>query len=615
MIDTLHFTPCGDRSLLIYVGEGIDPTVNDRVHSLARAIRQTGHPALVEVTASYHAVLVEYDPVRLRLDQLEELTLLAAQGLDAALVEPRTVVLPVCYGGELGPDLGTVAAHAGLPSAEVVARHSGSAYRVYCLGFSPGFPYLGGLDPAIHTPRLAEPRTKVPGGSVGIGGSQTGIYPAPSPGGWQLIGRTPARLFDPYREAPALLEPGAFVRFDPITREEYSRLEAEAEGQVRPEPAEYAPGKTGIRVIQPGMMTTIQDLGRRGYMAYGVSPAGAADFRSLMVGNWLLGNRARTSALEITLAGPEVEFTGPVTFCVTGAPIPAQLIPGDGGSPVTISGWTTHVAYPGDRLRMGMTTAGCRAYLCIAGGLDLTPVLGSLSEDLFGHVGPLGRPLRAGDWLPVGLPLHPPADLAGRSLPADAVPRFGGDVTLRATRGPQDAAFAPEGISAFFGGTYVVGSKSDRQGLRLEGPQIAHAGRPDILSEPVPTGAIQVPAGGQPILLMGNRQTVGGYTKIAVAVYPDVAVAAQLRPGDRVRFQEVDQAGAHAVAWAERRRLAQIRRYLERSMHPAAPPASMSPPTPVAVTSPPVAATPGVRTYRITICGIEFAATVEDIDS
>lgn len=624
MINGLRFVPCGDRSVLLYLGDGIDPAVNDRVLALADALRANPHPALVEITGSYHCLLIEYDPLRVRFDQLEQMVREALENLTPP-PPGRTVEVPVCYGGAMGPDLDAVTAHAGLTPAEVVRRHASGSYRVYALGFSPGFPYLGGLDPAIHTPRLADPRVKLPAGSVGIGNDQTGIYPASSPGGWRLIGRTPVRLFDPGRTPPAYLEPGDMVRFVPISPDEFTEPEPRP---APPLPAE-TDGRTGLRIIQPGMSTTIQDLGRRGYMRYGVPVGGAADFRALMIGNWLLGNRARSSALEITLTGPEVEFTGPVAFALTGAPIQAELLPASGASPLAVPPWTALLASPGDRLRIGQATAGCRSYLCIAGGIDLPPVLGSLSEDLFGKIGPLGRPLRAGDFLPSGLPIHPPADLAGRAIPQDAVPDYPSQGLIRVVRGPHAAMFPPEAIAAFFGGEYVVGTNSDRQGLRLAGPKLSPAGRADVLSEPLPPGAVQVPANGQPILLLGNRQTTGGYPEIAVAVFSDLAVAGQLRTGDRLKFHEIDLSEAHGIVWADRRRLAQIRRYLERDTRrrpdqyereiaeqvargiarqpaPASPNSELGQPAPGEIVR--------SRVLRLKIGAVEYEALVEEID-
>lgn len=624
-----RFHLCGDRSLLVYLGEQIDPDLNRAVHALTRALRRHAHPAIVEVSPSYHCLLVEFDPVRIRPDQVEEMVRRDLAALDLGEEENRVVEVPVLYGGEVGPDLDAVARHTGLTPEEVIQRHSAGLYRVYCLGFSPGFAYMGGLEPALHTPRLPDPRTKVPGGSVAIGGAQTGVYPSPSPGGWLLIGRSPLTMFSPWQSPPSRLNPGDDVRFVPVTAKRYAELEA-AEVRTSPEPPAFQPGRSGLRVLQPGLQTTIQDLGRRGYMSLGVPVAGAADFVSLMIGNWLVGNRARTGALEITLLGPEIEFTGVVAFSLTGAPIPAELIRANGGSPRPVPAWTALAAFPGDRLRLGTAQQGCRSYLCVAGGVAVEPVLGSVSEDLFGKIGPLGRPLKTGDWLPVGLPLHPPAELTGRSLPADAIPSFAEIPVIRANRGPQSDAFAPEGFDAFFSGEYLVQNQSDRQGVRLSGPPIARAKGADIISEPIPPGSIQVPANGQPILLLSNRQTTGGYTKIATAIYSDLAVAAQVRPGSSLRFQEVDDAEAHHIAWAERRRLAQIRRYLEREMFRHESPWIPHQEPGVAVSPTGTEAGPAegteaeaaeaaeavgqVRTFRITIGDVTYTAEVEEVE-
>lgn len=612
---------CGDRAVLMRLGRGIDPAVNAQVHAAARALNALEHPAITEVVPAYDALLVEYDPIRLRWDELCRL-LTGAAGSTAAAAAGRVVTVPVLYGGEGGPDLDDVAAHAGLSPAEVVRRHAAGAYRVYCLGFSPGFCYLGGLDPALATPRLSAPRVKVPTGSVGIGGSQTGVYPSESPGGWRLLGRTPAVLFDPDRPQPSLVEPGDVVRFTLVDAATFLTMQLQR-GAPRPQngPVEET-GRPGLRILSPGLLTTVQDLGRRGYQALGVPVAGAVDYWAVMVGNWLLGNRARKAALEITLSGPEVEFTGPVAFCLTGAPVPAELVPAGGGSPVRVPGWMSQLAGPGDRLRIGTAAAGCRAYLCVAGGLDVPAVLGSRSEDLFAKLGPFGRPLKAGDWLPAGEPVLSPADLAGRVLPVDAVPHYHGAwqgaLEVRVVLGPQQDAFTAAGIDTFLSGEYRVGAKSDRQGARLEGPAIAHRGAADIVSEGMPAGGIQVPADGKPIVLLANRQTIGGYAKIAVGLYPDVARVGQLRPGDTLRFRPVDLHEAHQIAWAERRELARVRRLLEKEAAGAtgrgAPPALLRPapvPAPAPAAAPvPAAELGGPRRFKVRIDAMEFDVEV-----
>ncbi|MDR1263410.1 MAG: 5-oxoprolinase subunit PxpB, partial [Oscillospiraceae bacterium] len=185
-------------------------------------------PGVIESTASYRSLLVSFDPMRVGEGGLKRQLSRRLRSLspDVSASAPADVVeLPVCYGGAYGPDLDDVAAHTGLTAEEVVRRHSAAVYRVYMIGFMPGFPYLGGLPDELTTPRLSTPRALIPAGSVGIGGNQTGVYPLDSPGGWRLIGRTPRRLYDVNSSKPVLLAAGDGVRFIPISPEEYARLE------------------------------------------------------------------------------------------------------------------------------------------------------------------------------------------------------------------------------------------------------------------------------------------------------------------------------------------------------------------------------------------------------
>ncbi|MDR3673569.1 MAG: 5-oxoprolinase subunit PxpB [Holophaga sp.] len=229
----LHVEPLGDQALLAVLGEGIDPGVNDRVHQLTALIRASALPGIADLIPAYANLAVHYDPVAWATQGSpyqalrDELVRLWRSAGAAAPAAPRQVEIPVCYGLEYGPDLEAVADHCKLPAEAIVARHAGAEYRVYMLGFAPGFPYLGGLDPAIAAPRRETPRLKVPAGSVGIAGMQTGIYPLESPGGWQIIGRTPRRLFQPDREEPCLLRPGDRLRFVPVDREAYLAMDRE----------------------------------------------------------------------------------------------------------------------------------------------------------------------------------------------------------------------------------------------------------------------------------------------------------------------------------------------------------------------------------------------------
>jgi KipI family sensor histidine kinase inhibitor len=229
----LRMEPLGDQALLVILGEGIDPGVNDRVHQLTALIRGSALKGISDLIPAYANLAVHYDPAtwagqgspyQALRDQLARLWRSAGA---AAPPAPRQVEIPVCYGLDYGPDLEAVASHCRLSAEEIVARHAGAEYRVYMLGFAPGFPYLGGLDPAIAAPRRETPRLKVPAGSVGIAGMQTGIYPLESPGGWQIIGRTPKPLFQPDREEPCLLRPGDRLKFVPVDRAAYLAISEE----------------------------------------------------------------------------------------------------------------------------------------------------------------------------------------------------------------------------------------------------------------------------------------------------------------------------------------------------------------------------------------------------
>jgi biotin-dependent carboxylase-like uncharacterized protein len=434
-----------------------------------------------------------------------------------------------------------------------VALHAGTDYLVYMMGFMPGFPYLGGMPARIATPRLGTPRTVVPAGSVGIAGAQTGIYPTQSPGGWRLIGRTTLRLFDVSRVPPALIEAGDLVRFVPITS---TRSAAEAaretvERECRAA-APAAPAAKGITVVDGGMLSTVQDLGRVGSQRYGVPVAGAMDGWALRAANRLVGNADGTAALEITLAGPTLTFDVEAEIAVTGADLGARI----DGRPIEM--WQSHHVWAGRVLSFRGVRAGIRAYLAVAGGFDVPVVLGSRSTfTRSGFGGFEGRGLRSGDQLPLGQ-AGAAHERVLRRLRPGAVPAIGRVHELRVILGPQDDAFTPAGIATFLSETYTVTPQSDRVGCRLAGPPIAHRTGADIVSDGTAFGAVQVTGDGVPIILLADRGTTGGYTKIATIISADLGRVAQAAPGDHVRFVRVELAEACALARAVEQALDQI---------------------------------------------------------
>jgi len=207
---------CGDAAILIELADEIDDAVNDRVHALAHHVRSQNRPAILDLIPAYASLLVCYDPAQILFAPLADYLRTILQAIPTrATAPPRLIEIPTRYGGEFGPDLKFLAAFSGLSETEVVRLHSETIYRVYLIGFAPGFAYLGSVPAPIAAPRLETPRTRVPAGSVGIAGKQTGIYPTETPGGWRLIGRTDLQLFDPRDDPPTLLRPGDRVKFVP----------------------------------------------------------------------------------------------------------------------------------------------------------------------------------------------------------------------------------------------------------------------------------------------------------------------------------------------------------------------------------------------------------------
>jgi len=226
----VRFLSAGEQGLVIEFGSTIDFGINSRVHQTAQLLKEKLTCEIIEVVPTYRSLMVYFNPLYIKRDDLirkvEELLIIAAteakeQG------NGKVVDIPVCYGGEYGPDIAFVAQHNGLSEEEVIQIHTSIPYPVYMLGFTPGFPYLGGMSERIATPRLEKPRTRIPAGSVGIAGSQTGLYPIESPGGWQLIGRTPVKAFNLDSAKPFLFEAGDYLRFVAISPEEYEQIQAE----------------------------------------------------------------------------------------------------------------------------------------------------------------------------------------------------------------------------------------------------------------------------------------------------------------------------------------------------------------------------------------------------
>jgi antagonist of KipI len=526
----------GDSAVLLELDAVIDPAVNARAVAIASAIAAECRAGVRDIIPTYRSVAVHFDPLVADVHGLRASLQRAAETAPAARAG-TLVEVPVAYGGEDGPDLDEVASFAKLPPAAVVERHCAAEYRVFMLGFLPGFAYMGSVDEAIAAPRKATPRTRIPAGSVGIAGRQTGIYPVESPGGWQLIGRTGLKVFDPFRTPASLFAPGDRVRFVPEPRTPNPEPRT-----PNPEPRTTGfrdPGSRSITVLQPGLFTTIQDDGRWGHQDRGVPVAGPMDRRSYRLANALVGNPTDAAALEATLLGPALRIEQPARVAITGADLSASI----DGTALAVD--AVRACGAGSVLRFGERRRRSRAYIAFDGGIDVPPVLGSRATHVVCGLGGVeGRALKAGDRLPLGQSTHP-----GHRTRGFSPLRVEGGARLRVMRGPQDEYFDESAFDVLQRARFTISAQSNRMGYRLTSPdRIPNPESPStspgasripagaMISDATFIGGLQVPPSGEPILLMADRQTTGGYPQIATVVTADLPLAGQLAPGDWVQF-------------------------------------------------------------------------------
>ena len=312
-----------------------------------------------------------------------------------------------------------------------------------------------------------------------------------------------------------------------------------------------------ITVLNPGVLTTVQDKGRVGYQQFGVPAAGAVDPRSVAVANIILGNPEDEAVLECTMMGPQLRFDAANCVAITGGDLQPTL----DGQPIK-----SYAAIPvaaGQTLRFKGPKTGCRAYIAFAGGLDVPLVMGSRSTYMKGKIGGVeGRKLQKGDVIGFRAPKDELNGMRHRFISPEFVPFP--VYTLRVVMGPQDDAFTQAGIDTFLGETYTVTPEFDRMGCRLEGAQIAHINTGDIISDGISFGAIQVPSSGKPIIMLADRQTTGGYTKIANVITVDFRILAQLKAGDKVRFEKVSVQQAQSLLLSYRKALLTLRSAMEK---------------------------------------------------
>ncbi len=547
--------PLGDSALTICFGDEIAPQINDNVLKAAESIEALDLSGLFELIPTYCTLMIHYNKQVYSFAKISKILseLLGDLPEKFGTAWGRNIEIPVCYGGELGPDIENVAKHTKLSEDEVVRLHSEAEYRVYMLGFLAGFPYLGGLNPKLETPRLDSPRTKIEAGSVGIAGKQTGAYSIASPGGWQLIGRTPIKLYDIRRPKPALLQAGDRVRFKPINFDEYQELVQsfeEENGDSSPiyskesskerieeieERERKAEECAAFTVKNAGFLTTIQDQGRNGYRSMGVSVSGAMDKASAALANMLIGNSYKEAVLECMAMGPVLSFSKDTQIAITGAGTTPKI------NGVEVKEYKAIKINAGDELSFGPVTQGMFIYIAFENGIDVPKELGSRSTHMRTQMGGLeGRKLVKGDCLFLRKPFNKTSvknreEDFGKILSFRTV--WHKEITLRVIPDRFESRFTKKGIDTFYSSQYTVSTSCDRMGYRLEGEKIEHIDGADIITDVVIMGSVQITPKGQPIIMMADCQTTGGYTRIGNIISEDLPKLAQCTPGCKIKFE------------------------------------------------------------------------------
>ncbi len=541
--------PFGDGAFLVETAD------LDGARAVAAAIERarragTAPAGSTETLTGFDSVVVRVDPgVVVHVEFETWLAGLAAGpddmpgGQDADPGIPLD--LPVTFDG---PDLDAVADTIGVSPSAVVDRLTGRPLEVALLGFAPGFPYLIGLPPDLAAvPRRPSPRPSVPAGSVAIGGGFAAVYPQSSPGGWMVLGRTATRLFDPDRPPFTLVQPGQRVRFS-VARATIRRSPARAAPAPAPSTGRRPPlrphGDRFVQVVEPGLLTLVQDRGRAGVAALGVPGAGPADPESLQLANRLVGNPDGAAGLEITAWGPTLRFGDRAHVAVVAAAADGVDVHLDGhrvGPDLVLP------VEAAQTVAVGRVRVGLRAYLAVAGGIDTPLVLGSRSSDQLSRLGP--GPLAAGDRLGLGPPGRPHGQLYRPAPGPDTGPAL-----IRVILGPH--GFGSAATDALCATEWSVASDSNRVGLRLQGGRPVSTGGPAVTSTGMVTGAIQLPPDGRPIVLMVDHATLGGYPVIGCVISADLARLGQLRPGDRLAFAPVSRSQARRAHQERARALA-----------------------------------------------------------
>ncbi|MDI9365835.1 MAG: 5-oxoprolinase subunit PxpB [Flavobacterium sp.] len=543
MKPTYHIYPLGESAVTIAFEAIISEPINNLVIALYKHLQVQPISGVKDVIPAYHTLTLVFDSSLLKqatdvfewMRRLADITIASSNWQQT--IEHEVIEIPVCYDTAFGLDIVAMAADKSISIDNLIQRHIARQYRIYCIGFLPGFAYMGNVDDVLATPRKQAPRATVKAGSVGIAGVQTGVYPLQSPAGWNIIGETPLQLFDANKLEPVLLKMGNMVQFKPISLSDFL-LE-----KNKPVIAKALPVATAnsITIIKQGIADTVQDLGRFGYQQFGINPTGAMDVVAAKVANFLVGNAATEAVFELHFPASVFQFNIDALIALSGVDFSATI----NDEPIPIN--TPIIVAANGILKFTKLVSGARCYLAVNGGLNIEKWLGSYSTHLKANAGGYcGRLLQKGDVININNNLPLKAHLQEKSLAilqwqADVVALYKDANCIEIIAGNEYPILTEASTDVLTASSFVITAKSDRMGYQLHGIPLQLKQQLSLISTAVTRGTVQLLPNGELIVLMADHQTIGGYPRVAQVAQVAMPKLAQLQAHQRISFTIVSQ--------------------------------------------------------------------------
>jgi KipI family sensor histidine kinase inhibitor len=563
----MHCTLIGDHSILIDFSKSSEPLKG--IHELSQMLFANQPSWAAEIVPGLDSLIIRLrdsvgDLKVTREQALEDVQKITAQleKLKRRETYPtKTHIIQVCYHPDLALDLPAIAKTCKLSIEQTIHLHKSSLYTADILGFMPGFAYFSGLNPLLRLPRLASPRPAVPKGSVAIAELQTAIYPRTTPGGWNIIGRSPNKLFDIDQNPPGLFMAGDHMQIQEISLDEFQRLDQTSKPIETIRAVNQDKSIASIEVLQSGTFSTIQDEPRSGLSHWAVGPGGACDLASLHLANALVGNSPQTAAIEMTSSGPSLLFHEATCIAWVGATcegiVNGQRVPGN--RPIWLAKDST--------LKFTSLNPGFRAVLAIGGGLKLPEILGRAGSHISADIGPkrleksdvlflkdskapLKFPLLKSLYKKDQLPCFPKWQVRSPFLPSNTITK------IYCLAGPHIAFLSAKERELFWSTVWTVSNQSNRMGVRLQSDFKLRKELPSIPSQAIAFGTLQFPPSQEPIVMLAEHQTTGGYPRLAEVIRADLVKLAQVKPGNKIQFclidlEQADRLNAEALKLQE----------------------------------------------------------------